>query len=151
MFNYFGEYVQLPWGVCLLPEEHVTLGSMFNYPGEYFQLPWGVFSITLGSIFNYPGEYFQLPWGVFSTTLRNGIKSKRFARGCLKKVKKTSRESAVQAQNDNPYNENSVLGTIRRICRICRICRIRRICRILRKRCQQLQVRPPFHTRRGPG
>ena len=25
---------------------------MFNYPGEYFQLPWGVFSSTLGSIFN---------------------------------------------------------------------------------------------------
>ena len=47
---------------------------MFNYPGEYFQLPWGVFSITLGSIFNYAGEYFQLPWGVFSTTLGSIVK-----------------------------------------------------------------------------
>ena len=46
-----------------------TLGSMFNYLGEYVQLPWGVWSTTLGSIFNYPGEYVQLPWGVCSTTL----------------------------------------------------------------------------------
>ena len=43
--------------------------GIFNYLGEYFQLPWGVFSITLGSIFNYPREYFQLPWGAFSTIL----------------------------------------------------------------------------------
>ena len=48
-------------------------GSMFNYPGEYFQLSWGVFSTTLGSIFNYPGE---------------SKKSKRFARGSLKKIEK---------------------------------------------------------------
>ena len=47
---------------------------MFNYPGEYFQLPWGVLSITLGSIFNYPGEYVQLPWGVCSTTLGSMFK-----------------------------------------------------------------------------
>ena len=32
---------------------------MFNYLGEYFQLPWGVFSTTLGGIFSYPGQYFQ--------------------------------------------------------------------------------------------
>ena len=72
----------------------------------------------------------------------NGLRSRCFVRGVLKKVKKTSRESAVQAQNDNPYNENSVLGTHPRIPRIHRIPRIR---------CQQLQVRPSFYTRRGPG
>ena len=37
---------------------------MFNYLGEYFQLPWGVFSTTLGSTFNYPGECVQLPSGM---------------------------------------------------------------------------------------
>ena len=57
MFNYPGEYVQLPWGVF-----STTLGTMFNYPGEYIQLPWGVCTTTLG-------EYVQLPWGVCSTTL----------------------------------------------------------------------------------
>ena len=45
MINYLGEYV--------------TLGSMFDYPGEYVQLPWGVFSTTLGSILNYLGESFK--------------------------------------------------------------------------------------------
>ena len=63
MFNYPGEYFQLPWGVC-----STTLGSMFNYPGEYFQLPWGVFSTTLGSMFNYPGKNVRLPWEECSTT-----------------------------------------------------------------------------------
>ena len=53
IFNYLGEYFQLPWGVF-----STTLG------GEYVELPWGVCSTTLGSIFNYPGEYIQLPWGV---------------------------------------------------------------------------------------
>ena len=33
----------------------MTLGSIFNYLGEYVQLPWGAFFITLGSIFNYHG------------------------------------------------------------------------------------------------
>ena len=65
-------------------------------------------------------------------------KTRWFTQGCMKKVRKTSRRSAVQAQNDNPYNENSVFGTR---------CRIRRICR---KRCRQRQVRPSSHTRRGP-
>ena len=32
---------------------------MFNYPGEYVQLPWGVCSTTLVSMFNYPGEFVQ--------------------------------------------------------------------------------------------
>ena len=70
MFNYPGEYVELPWVIF-----STTLGGMFNYPGDYVQLPqrvcsttWGVCSTTLGSMFNYPREYFQLPWGVFSTT-----------------------------------------------------------------------------------
>ena len=58
MFNYPGEYAQLPWGVCL---------NIVKYLGEYFYLPRGVYSTTLGSIFNYPGKYVQLPWGVFST------------------------------------------------------------------------------------
>ena len=64
MFNYPGEYVQLPSGVF-----STTLGSMFNYPRGYFQLLWGVCSTTLWSIFSYLGEYFQLPWKVLSTTL----------------------------------------------------------------------------------
>ena len=60
MFDYLGEYVDLPWGYVHYPGEYVTLGSMFNYPGEYVQLPWGVC---------YPGEYVQLSWRVCSTTL----------------------------------------------------------------------------------
>ena len=56
MFNYPGEYVQLPLGVC-----STTLGSMFSHPGEYVQLP--------RSMFNYPGKYGQLPRGVCSATL----------------------------------------------------------------------------------
>ena len=36
---------------------------MFNYPGEYVQLPLGVCSTTLGSIFDSPREYVQLPRG----------------------------------------------------------------------------------------
>ena len=74
MFNYPGEYVQLPWAVF-----STTLGSMSNYPGEYIQLPrgvcsttllslpWGVFPTTLGSISNYPGEYFStIPGSIFN-------------------------------------------------------------------------------------
>ena len=44
----------------------------------------------------------------------NGLKSRCFVRGCLKKVKKTSGRSAVQAENDNPYNENTAFGTLDR-------------------------------------
>ena len=36
---------------------------MFNYPGEYVQLPSGAFSTTLGSIFNYPEEYQEAAGG----------------------------------------------------------------------------------------
>ena len=35
-----------------------------------------------------------------------GLKSWCFVRDVREKVKRTSRRSAVQAQNDNPYNEN---------------------------------------------
>ena len=55
---------------------------MFNYPGEYIQLPLGVFSTTLGSIFNYP------------VVFGNIVKSRCFARGYLKNVRKTSSENA---------------------------------------------------------
>ena len=81
MFNYPGEYVQLPWGVC-----STTLGSMFKYPGEYVQLhlvvlspTLGVCSTTLGSIVNYPGEYFlaQLPWGAIQGKSFNESSEKR--------------------------------------------------------------------------
>ena len=49
MFNYPREYVQLLWGVCLLP-------------GEWVQLPFGVCLTTLGSMSKYPGEYVQLSY-----------------------------------------------------------------------------------------
>ena len=75
----------------------------------------------------------------------NNFKSRCVARGCLKKVRKTSGRSAVQAENDNPFNEITDFGTILRIWRIWRIWRI------CRKRWQQGQGRPPSHTRRGPG
>ena len=58
MFNYPGEYFQLPWAVF-----SITLGNVLSCRWEYFQLPWGVFSTTLPSIFSYPGEHVQLPWG----------------------------------------------------------------------------------------
>ena len=60
----FPIFVQVTLGVC-----STTLDSIFNYLGEYFQLPWGVCSTTLGSMFNYLGEYFQLPWGEFQLSL----------------------------------------------------------------------------------
>ena len=81
IFNYPGEYVQLPWGVF-----STTLGSMFNYPGESVQLPWGVCSTTLGSMFNYPGEYFQLPWGACSTTLTPLTDARRRASSPLRRA-----------------------------------------------------------------
>ena len=59
----------------------------------------------------------------------------------LKKSKNTQRESAVLAQTDDTYNENSDFGTHQRI---------QRIQRIVRKRYRQRQVRPSSHTRRGP-
>ena len=59
----------------------------------------------------------------------------------MKKVRKTSGRSAVQAENDNPFNEITDLGTI---FRIHRIQRIQRIHRIVRKRWQQGQGRPPI-------
>ena len=83
IFNYPGEYVQLPWGVC-----STTLGSMFNYPGEYFQLPWGVFSTTLGSMFNYPGEYVQL------TSYIEVIQKVAIRTRLSEKIRKTSSENA---------------------------------------------------------
>ena len=55
---------------------------MFNYPWEYFQLPSGVLSTTLEGIFKYPRIF------------GNIVKSKCFARGCLKKVRKISSENA---------------------------------------------------------
>ena len=100
MLNYLVEYVQLPWGVCSTTFGSIcstTLGSMFNYPGEYVQLPSGVCSTTLGSMFNYPREYVQPPWGgifKYPRIFGNIVKSKCFARGCLKKVRKTSSENA---------------------------------------------------------
>ena len=81
-----------------------TLGDLFNYPREC--------STNLGDMFNYPRGYVQLLSGVCSTTLRNMsnyprggifkyprilgniIKSKCFARCCLKKIRKTSSENA---------------------------------------------------------
>ena len=56
---------------------------MFNYPGEYVQLPWGVYSTTLGNMFNYPGSMFNypgelkiLPWGVLLKMSAEGMGSR---------------------------------------------------------------------------
>ena len=60
-------------------------GSMFNYPGEYFQLPWGVCSTTLGSMFNYPGEYVSTTLG---SKITNILKKTKTVQCCPEEIKK---------------------------------------------------------------
>ena len=63
----------------------------------------------------------------------------------MNNLKKTSRESAVQAENDNPSIKNPEFGIL------CRMIRMKLMKRMNRKRWHGPRLGTPLHTRRGSG